>query len=224
MQGGLGDVIVEHLRSLPAMFGGLAVQGPLAFSAFLVGLAAGKQRLLADVPAHAALLRRIQVVGYPIGLAGATIFAVGGGTRNLTGLMVSVSTAPFLAAAYAATLLHLFQHRRRIADALAPMGRMALSNYLGQSLACVAIFTGVGFGLAGRTSPPQVILVALAIFAVQLAASAWWMHRFRYGPVEWVLRAWTNRERPRWSVDGRVVWQPDQNQRVLRIARARCSR
>ncbi|MGQ5261401.1 DUF418 domain-containing protein [Micromonospora sp. ZYX-F-536] len=196
LQGDLGDVVVEHLRSLPAALGGLAVQGPLAFSAFLVGLAAGKQRMLAEVPAHLPLLRRIEAVGYPVGLAGATLFAVGGGTSNLTGLMVSVITAPFLAAAYAATMLRLFHRRRRVADVLAPVGRMALTNYLGQSLACVVIFTGVGFGLAGHTAPAQVLLVALALFAVQLAASAWWLRRFRYGPAEWVLRGWTNRERP----------------------------
>ena len=196
LQSGIGDVIVEHLRSLPAMLGGLLVQGPLALSAFLVGLAAGKRRMLADVAAHAVLLRRIELVGYPVGLSGAALFAVGGGTSNMTGLMVSVITAPFLAAAYASTALRLFQQRHRIANALAPAGRMALTNYLGQSFACLVIFTGVGFGLAGRTPPAQTILIALAMYTTQVAVSAWWMRRFRYGPAEWLLRAWTNRELP----------------------------
>ncbi|WP_345630477.1 DUF418 domain-containing protein [Rugosimonospora acidiphila] len=196
LQGGLGDVIGEHLRSLPAMLGTLLVQGPLALSAFLVGLAAGKRRMLADLPSHASLLRWAERVGYPVGLAGATVFAIGGGTDNVTGLMVSVITAPFLAAAYASTALRLFQRRSRIAHTLAAAGRMSLSNYLGQSLAGVLIFTGVGAGLAGRTSPAQAVLIALAVYAVQVALSVWWVRRFRYGPVEWLLRAWTNRERP----------------------------
>ncbi|WP_433270162.1 DUF418 domain-containing protein [Micromonospora vinacea] len=191
--GGLGDVVPEHLRSMPAMIGGLAVQGPLAFAAFLVGLAAGKHRLLAAVPAHEDLLRRCEKVGYPVGLAGAVVFAVGGSTANLTGLMVSIVTAPFLAAAYAATLLRLFTRRPRVAEVFAPAGRMALTNYLAQSLVCVLVFTGVGWGLVGRTSPAQTLLIALVIFAVQLVASAWWLRRFRYGPVEWALRAWTHR-------------------------------
>ncbi|MGW5560565.1 DUF418 domain-containing protein [Micromonospora sp. NPDC003944] len=195
--GGLGDVVLEHLRSMPAMIGGLAVQGPLAFAAFLVGLAAGKHRFLASVPAHADLLRRIERVGYPVGLAGAVVFAVGGGTADLTGLMVSIVTAPFLAAAYAATLLRLFTRRPRVADVLAPAGRMALTNYLAQSLVCVLVFTGVGWGLVGRTSPAQTLLIALVIFAVQLVASSWWLRRFRYGPAEWALRAWTHRGRRR---------------------------
>lgn len=195
LRGGPGDVIVEHLRSMPAMLGGLAVQGPLAFAAFLVGLAAGKHRLLAAVPAHENLLRRCERVGYPVGLAGAVVFAAGGGTTNLTGLMISIVTAPLLAAAYAATLLRLFTRRPRIADAVAPAGRMALTNYLGQSFLCVLVFTGAGLGLAGRTSPAQTLLIALVIFVIQLVTSSWWLRRFRYGPVEWALRAWTHRKR-----------------------------
>jgi uncharacterized protein len=195
LQGGFGDVVVEHLRSMPAMLGGLAVQGPLAFAAFLVGFAAGKHRLLADVPAHRDLLRHCERAGYPIGLAGAVIFAVGAGTANLTGLMVSILTAPFLAAAYAASLLRFFHRHKRIADVVAPAGRMALTNYLGQSLLCVLVFTGVGLGLAGRTAPAETLAIAVIIFLVQLAASAWWMRRFRYGPVEGLLRTWTYRGR-----------------------------
>ncbi|RAO08127.1 DUF418 domain-containing protein [Micromonospora noduli] len=196
LRGGLGDVVLEHLRSLPAMLGALAVQGPLAFAAFLVGLAAGKHRMLAAAHTHENLLRRCERVGYPVGLAGATVFAIGGGTANMTGLMVSILTAPFLAAAYAATLLRLFTRRPRVADALAPAGRMALTNYLGQSLICVLVFTGVGLGLAGHTSPAQTLLIALTIFVAQVAASYWWMRRFRYGPFEWALRGWTHSRRP----------------------------
>ncbi|MGC4758887.1 DUF418 domain-containing protein [Micromonospora trifolii] len=196
LRGGFGDVVLEHVRSLPAMLGALAVQGPLAFAAFLVGLAAGKHRMLAAAHAHEDLLRRCERVGYPVGLAGAAVFAIGGGTANMTGLMVSIVTAPFLAAAYAATLLRLFTRRARVADALAPAGRMALTNYLGQSLICVLVFTGVGLGLAGHTSPAQTLLIALTIFVVQVAVSYRWMRRFRYGPLEWALRAWTHGRRP----------------------------
>ncbi|MFM9808694.1 hypothetical protein ACKI16_09245 [Streptomyces scabiei] len=88
-------MIGEHVRSLPTMAGSLAVQGPLAFAAFLVGLAAGRRRTLADGTArHSVALRRLERVGYPIGLAGALVFATGGGTVGLAGLTVSIVTAP----------------------------------------------------------------------------------------------------------------------------------
>ncbi|MEV4808898.1 DUF418 domain-containing protein [Micromonospora avicenniae] len=202
LQGGIGSVITEHVRQLPAMLGTLLVQGPLALSAFLFGYAAGRRRLLTDIAGNRHLLRRVQQLGYPIGLAGAVIFASGGGTANLTGLTVGVLTAPLLAAAYAATLLRFFQtgRGRRVAAVLAPAGRMSLSNYLGQSLLCVLVFTGVGLGLAGAVAPPLVVLIAVAIYCVQLAVSAAWMARFRYGPWEWLLRAWTERRWPRLRV------------------------
>ncbi|MGC5287397.1 DUF418 domain-containing protein [Micromonospora sp. DT231] len=198
LQGGLGSVIAEHVRQLPAMVGALLVQGPLAFSAFLFGYAAGRRRLLATVGENRQLLRRVQQVGYPIGLAGGVIFASGGGTANLTGLTAGVLTAPLLAAAYAASLLQFFRsdRGRRVVAVLAPAGRMSLSNYLGQSLLCVLVFTGVGLGLAGTVAPAVVILIAVAIYGVQLAVSAAWMARFQYGPMEWLLRAWTERQWP----------------------------
>ncbi|MBQ1018462.1 DUF418 domain-containing protein [Micromonospora sp. D93] len=199
LQGGIGTLITEHVRQLPAMFGTLLVQGPLALSAFLFGYAAGRRRLLTDVAGNRQLLRRVQQLGYPVGLAGAVVFASGGGTANLTGLTAGVLTAPLLAAAYAATVLQFFQTNRgrRVVAVLAPAGRMSLSNYLGQSLLCVLVFTGVGLGLAGAVAPAVVVLIAVAIYCVQLAASAAWMARFRYGPMEWLLRAWTEQRWPR---------------------------
>ncbi|GAB3842755.1 DUF418 domain-containing protein [Dactylosporangium cerinum] len=86
----------------------------------------------------------------------------------------------------------------RIAATLAPAGRMALTNYLSQSLLCVLLFTGAGLGLIGTVPPLGVLAIAFAIFAAQLPVSAWWMRRHRYGPVEWLLRAVTNAEWPAW--------------------------
>ncbi|MFI9268513.1 hypothetical protein ACIG5C_29590 [Streptomyces werraensis] len=60
LAGGLGSVIDEHLRSLPTMAASLAVQGPLALAAFLVGLAAGRRKLLADgIGRRTVVLRRL---------------------------------------------------------------------------------------------------------------------------------------------------------------------
>lgn len=75
---------------------------------------------------------------------------------------------------------------------------MALSNYLGQSVAMVLIFTGVGLGLVGQVSPLATMGIAVAIFAVQVVLSHFWLNRFGYGPVEGVLRAITNATAPTW--------------------------
>ncbi len=74
---------------------------------------------------------------------------------------------------------------------LAAVGRMALTNYLMHSLICVYLFTGAGLALVGALERWQLYLVVLAIWAVQLLVSPWWLERYRFGPVEWLWRALT---------------------------------
>jgi uncharacterized protein len=73
---------------------------------------------------------------------------------------------------------------------------MALTNYLGQSAIGLLTFTGIGLGLAGTFSPLALFAYVFTVFGAQLVLSALWLRRFRYGPVEWVLRWLTNARRP----------------------------
>lgn len=72
---------------------------------------------------------------------------------------------------------------------LAAVGRMALTNYLAQSLLALLLFTGIGFGLYGRLERYELYYVVLGVWVLQLAWSAPWLRRFRYGPAEYVWRA-----------------------------------
>ncbi len=193
LRGSAGQVLSEHLKTLPWSLGTLAVQGPLALASFLIGLALGKHRALADPGAHGQVLRLLQWVGLPIGLSGALIFASFGGTHDTLATAVGYATAPLLTAAYVATALRVFQSPRlRIPTGfLAAGGRMALTNYLTQSLVCALIFTGLGAGLIGKLRPGTVLLLTLGVFVAQLVVSRLWLRLFRYGPVEWLLRAVT---------------------------------
>ncbi len=74
---------------------------------------------------------------------------------------------------------------------LAPVGRMALTNYLMHSLICLFLFTGAGFALVGELHRWQLDLVVLGIWALQIVLSSWWLARFRFGPAEWLWRALT---------------------------------
>ena len=185
------------------VLGTLTVQGPVALAMFLVGLAAGRLRLLASVPRVVWACQLVQWVGYPFGVAGAVIVIAAGGLSTPLGLAVNVLTGPVLAAAYAGTMLQVFHSRwgHQVAAALAPAGRMALSNYLGQSLICTLVFTGLG--AAGDVPAVGVVAIATAIFAWQLAFSARWLSTHRHGPAEWLLRAVTNAEVPSWRTRAR---------------------
>jgi len=71
------------------------------------------------------------------------------------------------------------------------VGRMALTNYLLDSVICTTIFYGFGLGLYGKVSRvPQLELVG-AIWVFQLLISAIWLKYFRFGPVEWLWRSLT---------------------------------
>jgi uncharacterized protein len=79
---------------------------------------------------------------------------------------------------------------------LASVGRLALTNYLMQSVIATTLFYGYAFGLFYRIGPAVCVLVALAIYAVQVGYSAWWMARFRFGPMEWLWRTLTYGKAP----------------------------
>jgi uncharacterized protein len=80
--------------------------------------------------------------------------------------------------------------RRRLL-VLAPLGRMPLTTYFGQSLLCTFIFYGFGLGLLGRVSPTACVPLSLALFALQVILARQWLRWFHVGPVEWVWRSLT---------------------------------
>jgi uncharacterized protein len=78
---------------------------------------------------------------------------------------------------------------------LAAVGRMALTNYLMQSILCVFIFYGIGFGLFGQVSRAMQLLFVLLIWTLQLIYSKPWLNQFFFGPFEWLWRSLTYRKR-----------------------------
>lgn len=72
---------------------------------------------------------------------------------------------------------------------LAAVGRMALSNYLLQSLICTTLFEGWGFGLYGRLDRFALLGVVASVWLLQLIVSPIWLRHFRFGPMEWLWRS-----------------------------------
>src|SRR5262249_18429776 len=100
---------------------------------------------------------------------------------------------PLLCFAYASGLALLVARdswRRRLAP-LATAGRMALTNYLLQSLLCATLFYGYGAGLLGRFGAAAGGALTVAILAAELALSTLWLRHFSYGPAEWLWRSLT---------------------------------
>jgi uncharacterized protein len=72
---------------------------------------------------------------------------------------------------------------------------MAIGNYLLQTLICTTLFYGYGFGLYGQVGAAAGVLLTIAIYALQIPLSVWWLRHFRFGPVEWLWRSLTYGER-----------------------------
>ena len=83
------------------------------------------------------------------------------------------------------------------ARSVASMGRMALTNYLMQSLLVCVIVQHWGFGMYGEISQAQMLAIAVSIYCFQLIVSPLWLSRFTMGPLEWLWRWWTYLRRPR---------------------------
>jgi uncharacterized protein len=171
---------------------------------FLIGLYAGRRRMFEDVAAHGVLFRRLIVWGIPIGLAGSIASAVLHSTLDPAAMLASpplillatalfvVGTVP-LAAGYVSAVTLLLEtprwtHRLGV---FAPVGRMAFTNYLCQTVVMLLIFYPYGGGRIGRTGPAVNLAIAVAVFAVQIVVSRVWLTHFQFGPLEWIWRSLT---------------------------------
>jgi len=206
-RGTVGTTIAQHVKELTGgvWFTVLFVQGPFAFAMFLAGYALGRRNALADPWREPRALWLLCALGLIPGLAGSALYAFtslpsAGVAWELPGLAADLLTAPLLSMSYAAALLLAMRTGpgARLAGWLAPAGRMALSNYLMQSVVCAFLFTAWGLRLFASVSPLAAFCIAVALFAAQLPLSAWWLRRHAYGPVEWFLRALTIGAWPAW--------------------------
>lgn len=183
------------------------------FAMFLLGLYAGRRRIFHDVEHHLPLVRGTLRWGLGIGVLAMIVertLALGWGYEVFDQGRISVpleflgdlsfaygSTALCFGYAAAIALMARNVRWRRIVRPLGPVGRMALTAYLTQTLAFTTLFYGYGLGRVYRMGPAAVTASAILIFGVQVLGCAWWVKRYRYGPAEWLWRGLTYMEFPR---------------------------
>lgn len=204
--GSYGEIFVERLGNVLFMWLVGLFYGPSFLAMFLLGLYAGRRRIFHDLEANLGFIHRVLVWGLAIGLPANLIYAVGMATSDLSDLRfvwlisqaIVMVGGPAQGFAYAAgiTLLLRSDRWKRLAHPFAAAGRMALSQYLLQSLICTTIFYSYGLGLFGLLGPAAGFGLAIGIYAAQLLFSRWWLSRFRFGPLEWLWRTLTYGQRP----------------------------
>ena len=163
---------------------------PRTLALFLIGALLWRSGMLERLADFKYRMLAAAVVG--IG-AGATLMvdAYGFSASSLAARGIAANLAPvILAFGYGAAVLALTQlpATGRALSAFAPIGRMAFTNYLMQSVVLGFIFFGYGFGQFGRMGATQAFALGVAVYLMQMLASTWWLRRYRFGPIEWLWR------------------------------------
>ena len=83
---------------------------------------------------------------------------------------------------------------RRAFKYLIPVGRMALSNYLFQTIIMIIIFYNFGFNLIGKIGLLHTSGIAILVLVSQIIFSHIWLKYFKFGPLEWIWRSLTYRK------------------------------
>ena len=172
---------------------------------FLMGMWFVRSGVMEDTAKHLPFFHKLALYGLPVGiglgvLSGFIAVSHTPGDRydgwGIARGLVMLGNLPACLGyvGLVVTLLHSPGAFSRI-RVLAPLGRMALTNYLLQSVVCAVFFYGFGLGHWGMGRAQQVVFVAV-VYTAQIAFSHWWLARFRYGPMEWLWRGFTYRQVP----------------------------
>lgn len=102
-----------------------------------------------------------------------------------------------LAVGYASALMLLIrvQLLHWLWKALAATGKLALTNYLLQTVFCTIFFYGYGLGYFGRLSQKELYFFVVEIWIIQMVFSVFWLRYYNYGPIEWLWRSLVYRQR-----------------------------
>lgn len=171
------------------------------FGRLLLGLYAARAFDLANLERHRGTLERVLVAGAIVGAIGNGVFAAhlldqdrGFGVPFLQELLVESGFLGLsLALASGLAWLYLDPRWRRPVALLAPLGKMALTFYLLQTVFGIWLFYGFARGpqLMGKVGPAWLAVLWFVGYVLQVALAHAWLRRFRFGPAEWLWRTLT---------------------------------
>jgi len=194
-------MLYRLVNEIPYVIMGVIFWIPQVLAFFLCGLYAGRKGIFNDIPAHIPMFKKIRNWGLLIGGLFLLLYVlIDYGVLPVHPLLnvsllsgINYLASIFIFPAYVSIIILGAQSGfwKKVLTPAGEAGKMALTNYLSQTLICVIIFYGFGFGLYGRVSVSAGILITIAIFMVQVAWSNAWLRKFKYGPMEWFWRLLT---------------------------------
>jgi len=173
---------------------------PKVLGMFLLGFYAGRKMMYLHLDNYVLLFKKLRLWGFVVGIPAAiasTYFEIfQKHIPNPIGLghttFYALSVVP-LCLAYTSVICLRWIRKKGNSKlkVLAPLGRMALTNYLMQTIIGITLYYSVGFGFGGNMGPVIFVPIGLAVYALQVLYSNLWFKYFNYGPMEWIWRQLT---------------------------------
>ena len=190
--------LLEYPSNIPMLLGFLS---PIALSMFLLGLYLGKNKVYQSMDTFIlsikkpmiliALLTNLYRILFLFVLTDLEIYRIEFvRTLFIKGMVVS----DVVMGLFYLWVIGWIWYNTKWKTLLAPLkyaGRMALTNYMAQSLIGVLLFSSIGLGWYETLSPSQTLLIALVVFVCQVMLSKVWLTYFKFGPLEWIWRCLT---------------------------------
>ena len=173
---------------------------PKVLGMFLIGFYAGRKMIYANLENYVSIFKLLRrwglIIGIPSAIACTYFEFFGKHIPDAMGLahtiFYAISVVPLCLAYVSVICLQWIKMKGNSKwKILAPMGRMALTNYLLQTILGITIYYGIGLGFGGNIGPTIFIPVSLGVYVLQIIYSTWWLKYFNYGPFEWVWRMLT---------------------------------
>lgn len=172
-----------------------------AVGLFLLGMWVWRAGIVQHLDEYRPVFKRLCAWCLPVGLAMNIFYAYQYASvppdQVTFGLRVAnilhLLGAHILAAGYISGLALIFLNvnLRRFVLPFAAVGRMALTDYLMQSVLCTLFFYHYTTGLYGRIGPAMALIPTVVLYSAQVVFSNWWLKRYRFGPMEWLWRGLT---------------------------------
>lgn len=193
-----GAMVVMRAKETAHQLSAFFIIFPSVLAMFLIGFALGKSGKLQNISENKHFFKKMFWICLLLGLPLGAMHTYGMFAHSRTSMDMSGSFhvvgfflgSPILALAYFSGGLLLFNRfaKLKFFQMVANAGRMALTNYLMQSIICTTLFYGYGFGLFGKVNAFYGLILTLVIWSIQLPLSSWWLSRYRFGPTEWLWR------------------------------------
>lgn len=171
---------------------------------FLIGYVIGRSDFYKNLQQNKKIVYAIIGIGLVMGLVFNYLLASymsspeGGDYYNLQlsgwylTIYYALGVAP-LALTYVGVMMLGFQTNlgSKLLQIVAPVGKMAFTNYIMHSLIGNFVFLGAGLDMMGQVGPVYFTLFGITVFIFQIIFSTLWLNHFQFGPVEWIWRSLT---------------------------------